>query len=141
MDADHASDKLTRKLRTCIVIFLIAWYSKKQNTMETSTFGSEFVALKVATEILCGLRYKLRMMGIPIVGPLYVYCDKHLVVLNSTGPASTLKKNSSSIAYHAVRWSVAANEQRVTHIASEKNPSDLMTKPLPGGAKRDYLVS
>ena len=146
VDADHAGDTLTRKSRTGIVIFLnlapIVWYSIKQNTVETSTFGSEFVALKVATEILCGLRYKLRMMGIPIVGPSYIHCDNNLVVLvTSTGPASTLKKKSNFIAYHAVRWSVAADKQRVTHTASEKSPLDLMTKPLLGGAKRDYLVS
>jgi hypothetical protein len=81
------------------------------------------------------------MMGIPIVGPSYIYCDNNSVVLNSSGPASTLKKKSNSIAYHAVRWSVAVDEQRVTHITSENNPSDLMKKPVPGGSKRDSLVS
>jgi hypothetical protein len=145
VDADHAGDKLTRKSRSGLVIFLnsapIVWYSKKQNTIETSTFGSEFVALKIATEILRGLRYKLRMMGVPIAGPSYVYCDNNSVVTNSTAPASTLKKKSNSIAYHAVRWSVAADEQRVTYVASEANVADIMTKPLPGGSKRDWLVS
>ena len=29
----------------------IIWYSKRQNTVESSSFGSEFVALRVATEI------------------------------------------------------------------------------------------
>jgi hypothetical protein len=138
VDADHAGDKVTRKSCTGIIIFLnlapIIWYSKKQNTVETSTFGSKFEAIKVATEILRGLWYKLRMMGIPIVGPSYVYCD------NNSGPASTLKKKSNSIMYHVVQWSVTADKQRVTHISSENNVSDLMTKPLPGGAKRDSLV-
>ncbi len=59
LDADHAGDKLTRQSQTGVVIFLngapIYWYSKKQNTVETSTFGSEFVALKIATETLRGL--------------------------------------------------------------------------------------
>jgi hypothetical protein len=145
VDADHAGDKVTRKSRTGIVIFLngapIIWYSKKQNTVETSTFGSEFVALKIAAEMLRGLRYKLRMMGIPIAGPSYVYCDNNSVVMNTSAPASTLKKKSNSIAYHAVRWSVAADEMRVTHIASEDNVADILTKPLPGGEKRDWLVS
>jgi hypothetical protein len=144
VDADHAGDKLTRKSRSGIVVFLnsapILWYSKKQNTVETSTFGSEFVALKIATEILRGLHYKLRMMGIPIAGPSYVYCDNNSVVTNSTTPASTLKKKSNSIAYHAVRWSVAADEQRVTYVPSEDNVGDILTKPLPGGYKRDSLV-
>jgi hypothetical protein len=81
------------------------------------------------------------MMGIPVEGPSYVYCDNNSVVMNSTSPASTLKKKSNSIPYHAVRWFVAADEQRVAHIASKNNVSDIMTKPLPGGAKRDLLVS
>jgi hypothetical protein len=52
-----------------------------------------------------------------------------------------LKKKSNSIAYHAVCWAVAANEIRVTHISSETNVADILTKLLPGGAKRDSLVS
>ena len=33
----------------------ILWYSKRQNTVETSTFGSEFVAAGIAVEIVEGL--------------------------------------------------------------------------------------
>jgi hypothetical protein len=31
-------------------------------------FGSEFVAIKIAVEIINGLRYKHRMMGVEIMG-------------------------------------------------------------------------
>ena len=45
VDADHAGDKLTRRSHTCFIIFLMAapilWYSKKQATIESSTFGLE----------------------------------------------------------------------------------------------------
>jgi hypothetical protein len=144
VDADHAGDKVTCRSRTGIIIFLnnapIVWYTKKQNTVETSSFGSEFVALKVATEMLRGLQYKLRMMGIPIAGPSYIYCDNNSVVINSSRPASTLKKKSNSIAYHCVRESVAADEQQVTYESTHTNLADLMTKPLPGGMHRNYLV-
>ena len=47
----------------------IIWYSKVQNTVEASSFGSEFVALKIATEIIKALRYKVRCFGIPVKGP------------------------------------------------------------------------
>jgi len=54
VDADHAGDKITRRSQTGILIYLnqtpIIWFSKKQNTVESSTFGSEFVALRIATE-------------------------------------------------------------------------------------------
>jgi hypothetical protein len=125
VDADHAGGKLTRRSRTGIIIFLnnapITWYTKKQNTIETSTFGSEFVALKIATEMLRGLRYKLCMMGIPFSGPSYIYCDNNSVVINSSSPASTLKKKSKSIAYHCVRESVAKDEQRVAYESTHTN--------------------
>jgi hypothetical protein len=52
------------------IVFLngapIYWSSKKQTSCETSTFGSEFVAMKQATEYIRGLRYKLQMMGITV---------------------------------------------------------------------------
>ena len=51
----------------------VIWFSKKQNTIESSTFGSEFIALKIATELIEGLRYKLRMFGVPISGPAPVF--------------------------------------------------------------------
>jgi hypothetical protein len=41
----------------------ISWYSKWQNTVESSTFGSEFVAMKTAVEQIQALRLKLRWMG------------------------------------------------------------------------------
>jgi hypothetical protein len=84
VDADHAGDKLRRRSRTGAVIFLngapILCHSKKQNTVETSTFGSEFVALKIATEILRGLHYKLHMMGIPLLRILrqQLCCYEHI---------------------------------------------------------------
>jgi hypothetical protein len=76
VDADHAGNKVTRRSRTGILIFLMSapvmWYSKQQNSMETSSFGSEFSALKTGTEMDKGLRYKLRMMGVPLDGPTHV---------------------------------------------------------------------
>ena len=36
------------------------WFSKKQATVETATYGSKFVAAKTATEQIMDLRYTLR---------------------------------------------------------------------------------
>jgi hypothetical protein len=73
VDSDHAGDQLIRRSRTGFFIFLntapLIWFSKRQPTVETSVFGAEFVAMKSGMETLRGLRYKLRMMGIPLEGP------------------------------------------------------------------------
>ena len=57
----------------------ILWFSKKQNTIETSTFSSKFVALKIATELTISMQYKLRMMGVPLEGPANIFCDNEAV--------------------------------------------------------------
>jgi hypothetical protein len=79
VNADHARDRLTRCSCTGFVIFLnmapIMWYSKQQPTIETSVFGAEFVAMKIGVETVRGLCYKLRMMGVALTGPAYVYSD------------------------------------------------------------------
>jgi hypothetical protein len=71
--------------------------------VESSVFGAEFVAMKNGIETTRGLRYKLRMMGVAIDGPTYVYGDNMLVVHNTQRPESVLKKKSNAISYHAVR--------------------------------------
>ena len=79
VDSDHAGDKVPRRSQTGILILLnrapIIWYSKRQNTVETSTFGSEFIANKTVVEQIESLWYKLRMFGVSLEGPTNVYCD------------------------------------------------------------------
>ena len=45
---------------------LVQWFSKKQYTVETSVFGTEFVSMKQGIDTLRGLRYMLKVIGIPI---------------------------------------------------------------------------
>jgi hypothetical protein len=144
VDADHATDSITRRSRTGFLVYLnsapIYWTSKKQISVETSSFGSEFTAMKQCTEYIRGLRYKLRMMGIPCEGPTYVYGDNQSVLFNTTIPESTLKKKTQSIAYHFVREGAAKDEWRTAYVNTHFNPADLLTKPLPPGEKRWKFV-
>jgi hypothetical protein len=119
---------------------MIDWLSKKQSTVETSVFGIEFCTMKHGIENLCGICYKLRMMGIPVKGATYVYGDNISVVTNSSKPESTLKKKSNSICYHAVCEAVAMGKALVAHIPTRKNLADLFTKVLYGQTPR-FLVS
>jgi hypothetical protein len=144
VDADHASDSVTRRSRTGFLVWinscLVYFLSKKQTSVETSSFGSEFVAMKQCCEYLRGLRYKLRMMGIAVNGPCYISGDNQSVLANTTEPGSTLKKKSQSIAYHFVREGVAKDEWRTSYVNTHENEADLLTKLLPAGAKRRGFV-
>ena len=145
VDSDHAGEITTRRSRTGFIVMLnsapIYWYSKRQGSVETSSFGSEFVALKNCCEYIRGLRYKLRMMGIPVELPTYIFGDNQSVLTNSTIPHSSLKKKSSSIAFHCVREGTAKDEWRLTYLNTHLNPSDMLTKSLPGGEKRTLFTS
>ena len=44
----------------------IIWYSKRQSTVESSTFSREFISLKRCVKHIIGMRFKLRIFGIPI---------------------------------------------------------------------------
>ena len=79
VDCDLGGDCVTRRSRTGFAVFLngapIYWMSKKQSSYEVSTYGSELTAMKQAVEYVCGLQYKLQMMGILCEDPTFVYGD------------------------------------------------------------------
>ena len=136
VDADHAGCRVTRRSHTGVLIFVnrapILWYSKRQNTVESSTFGSEFVAAKTAIEMVEGLRYKLRMMGVTIDGATNLFCDNDSVIKNSSNPESTLKKKHNAIAYHRTREAIAAGTIRMAKEDGQTNLADILTKLMPG---------
>ena len=134
VDSDHAGDKITRRSHTGILLYLnsapISWFSKKQTTVESSTYGSEFVALRLASEQIIALRYKLRMFGIPIEGYANVFCDNESVFKNASFAESRLKKKHNSICFHRVRECVASMILMPFKVNTNFNLSDILTKSL-----------
>ena len=145
VDADHAGNLMTRRSHTGILLYVnntpVIWYSKRQNTVESSSFGSEFVALRIATEMIEALRYKLRMFGVPIDGPTDVFCDNKSVTTNASVPSSVLNKKHNSICYHRVREAQAAGTIRVGWIEGEYNKADVATKTTLSNSRRYDLTS
>jgi hypothetical protein len=118
----------------------IVWFSKRHPTVESSVFGAQFVAMKNGIETCCGLRCKLRMMGVTLSGPTYVYGDNMSVVHNTQRPESVLKNKSNSICYHEVRESSTMEESIIGHVPSVDNLADILTKVVPGGQKLNHLI-
>ena len=134
VDADHASNKISRRSQTGIIIFgnkaPLIMYSKRQNSVQTSTFGSEFMAMRQAVELVQALRFKLRMFGIPLDGPASMYQDNEAVYKNIVHPDSVLNKKHHLVAYLMCREAVASEMIRVAKKGTETNIVDLCTKPL-----------
>jgi hypothetical protein len=143
VDASHAENKVTRRSQTGFIIYLnnapIDWFSKKQNTVESSTFGSEFVAMRIAVERVKALRYKLRMFGIPIEGPTNVLGDNESVVNSASKIEARLNKKHNAICFHAVREAAAAGWIRVGWEPTGSNIADLFTKMISTEQRRKLL--
>ena len=72
------------------------------------------------------------MMGVKIDGPTYVYGDNMSVIHKTSKRESVLKKKYKSICYHLLREAIAMRECLNTHVPTERNWADLLTKVLFG---------
>ena len=101
VDTNHAGKLGKRRPHSGILVYvnssLINFYIKRQNTVESSSFGSEIVSLRIATEVVEAFSYKLTTLGVYLEGPAEVYCDKKSVVINSSVPVSVLDKRHNAI--------------------------------------------
>lgn len=145
VDASHGANRKTRRSHSGHIIFVnrapVKWFSKRQQTVETSAFSSEFIALKHCIEEIGHIRFKLRSFGIPIDeerSATCVLCDNKATVTNTSNVESKLNKKHSSIAYHFARWHVAARICRIIWVASGNNLADALTKRL-GEETRRHL--
>ena len=90
MDANLTHCLATGKSLTGCLHFVnktpVDWYSKKQATGETATYGSKFVAVKTATEQIMDIRQTLRYLGAPIGSRSFLFGDNRSVVTSATLP-------------------------------------------------------
>lgn len=135
VDANLLHDTVTGRSCTGILHLLnqtpIDWFTKRQNQVESATYGSEFMAARQATEQIIDLRYTLRMLGVPLDGPAWMFGDNKSVVTSSTIPHSVLGKRWNALSYHRCREAIAADIIRFEHMPGTENPADILTKSLP----------
>ena len=131
-DANLYHDMVTGRAVTGVLHYInktpVDWYTRKQPTVETATYGSEFSAARTSIEQIQGLRQTLRYLGVPIDGPAYLFGDNGSVVTSSTIPDSQLGKRHHALSYHFVREAVASEMLAFYHIPGEINPSDILSK-------------
>ena len=133
-DANLYHDKITGRALSGILHFVngtpIDWYCKRQATVETATYGSEFVVARIATEQIIDIRTTLRYLGVDIQGPSFLFGDNQSVVTSSTVPSSVLNKRSSALNYHRVREAIAATILKFLDIPGKENPAYIL-RPCP----------
>ena len=132
VDANLYHDMLTGQSVTGIIHFVnkcpIDWYSKKQGTVETATFGSKSSAARTATEHIIDLRTTLRYLGVPIRESTYLFGDNKTVVDSGSLPHAKLHERHMMLSYHRVREAIASGMVKFYHIPGEINPADILSK-------------
>jgi hypothetical protein len=93
----------------------------------------------MAVDMIEGLRYKLRMMGIPLDGSTLVFCNNEGVVQNTMAPESPLKKKHVAICDHRCRKALAAGFIQLAKEDTKTDLADAFTKPLPGPRQKELL--
>ena len=143
VDANLMHDTVTGRSASGIIEFLnqtpIDCFSKRQNQVETATYGSEFMVARQGVERDEDLRYTLRSFGVPLEEVAWMFGDNKAVVTSSTIPHSTLSKRWNALSYHKVREAVAWGWLRFEHIDGIDNPADILTKPLPWHQLRVFV--
>ena len=132
VDANLHHDQVTGKAVTACLHIVNAtpshWYTKRQATVETATYGSEFIAARIATDQIIDLRYTLMYLGVPVRSKSYMFGDNKSVVDSASIPTSTLSKKSTLASYHRVREAIAAGYLQFNWKDGKTNPADILSK-------------
>jgi hypothetical protein len=132
VDANLMHDVTTGRSVTGILHLVnktpIEWYSKKQATVETATYGSEFVAARVCVEQIIDLRNTLRYLGVPVRDKSYMFGDNKSVVDSSMLLNAKLHKRHTMLSFHRVREAIAAGLVVFHFMPGDDNPADILSK-------------
>ena len=94
---------MTRKEKYCNkkkVGTSIDWYSKKHATVETATYGSEFVAARTCVGQIIDLRQTLRYLGVWVIQKSQMFGDNKTVVDSATKIHAKLHKQHTALSFH-----------------------------------------
>jgi hypothetical protein len=106
VDANLYHDLMTGRSVTGVLPLIngtqFDWYSKKQSTVETATYGSESVAARTDIE--------------------------QIIANRGTIPQSTLNKRHVALSFHRVRESIAAGIVNFHFVNTKYNPANILSK-------------
>ena len=132
VDDNLHHDLATGKAVTAVLHFLnqtpIDAYTKRQSTVETATYGSEFVAARTAVDQIIDIRTTLQYLGVLIRDKNYMFGNNRSVVTSSTIPNSTISKRHYLASYHRVREAIAAKYISFHWKDGKSNHADILSK-------------
>jgi hypothetical protein len=108
----------------------VHYSSKRQSTVETATYATEFIAGRTCLDEAIAICYELQMLGAPLEGPIWMFGDNKSMINSSLEPAGRLSKRHWILSWHRLREKAAMKIDYYLHIGSKENVADCLTKNL-----------
>ena len=132
-DSDWADNADDRKSTTdgCFYIRpnIVAWMSKKQNSISLSTAKAKYIAVGSCCSRLLWIKKLLNDYGIS-QDTMVVYCDNSSAIDISKNPVQHFKTKHIEIRYHFIRDLDERKIMTLKYIPTERQNADIFTKPL-----------
>jgi len=133
-DADYGADHLDRKSRTGYILFFnngpVAWGSKKQSCVATSTTHAEYIALYTVTKEVIWCRRLLADLGFTQTSPTVIYTDSQSALRLAMNPEFHAQTKHIDIKYHYTREQILLQSIQLQYINTHVQLADILTKPL-----------
>ena len=134
LDAAHATDLKTRRSVTGLFILFggaaIAWKSRLQSLVATSSTEAEFYAAVFTAKLVLYFRHILEELDALADGPTILYIDNQaaLHMINENRP--TERARHVAVQHFAIQEWRQAKLILMAHLPGVVNSADAMTKPL-----------
>jgi hypothetical protein len=145
VDADFASSDVDERLSvTGFVVFfnggIISWRSSLQRRVSASTTEAEYRALHEACKECIWLTRILSEIGYKHASPIIVFEDNTSTIAATKNPVAHSKLKHLDTIYHQIRDFIRDGQVIVTHIETQNQLADLLTKNHPP-ERHEFLVN
>ena len=133
-DSDWAGDadskSITGNLLYCYGS-LIGWLSKKQTIIAQSSCEAEYNAITtMSNNVMWGINWLNELFNVDIIG-VPVFSDSQAAIALAANVGISPRTKHIAVRVHLIRSMVKEGLIKLLHVATEKNLSDILTKPLP----------
>ena len=108
---------------------LVSWFSKKKNSVSTSTAEAEYIAAGSCCAQILWMKNQLLDYGLQ-VERISIFCDNTSAIAITENPVQHSRTKHIDIKYHFIREYVMNGTVELHFVPSEKQLADIFSKPL-----------